>query len=294
MAEGGGLLNRYSALKALSRVRIPPSPPYTIIVLVCAAIAFCASQSRAQDAPPCLNPDEKVWIARAYDPIVALNEHASQCLDEHRYPQAIAEWKSAIAKEDDASLNHDAYLDVLSPRIGIGLAYERSGKWREAREAWLAAQAFHGKLRYKGWYLYADAEIPDKANALFERGKYGEALAAYDYNYNTGAFEDSGVNPVFDRSKSDAIAGRYDAARTGLLDATRLAPDLYPAHLLLGDISFIDGDGRRAVAEWEQTLLSFSADPPDSFSRYYQVHWAALSMLIHYVGIIDSTGKNGS
>jgi tetratricopeptide (TPR) repeat protein len=137
-----------------------------------------------------LIPDEKAWIARAGDLIVALNEHASECLDERHYATAIAEWNKAIAEEGDASESHDAYLDVLSPRIGIGLAYERSGKWREAREAWLAAFAFHGKLRYKGWYLYVDPETPDKANALFESGKYSEGLAGYDYNYNTGVFDD--------------------------------------------------------------------------------------------------------
>ena len=31
MAEGGGLLNRYTAFKAVSRVRIPLSPPVLMI-----------------------------------------------------------------------------------------------------------------------------------------------------------------------------------------------------------------------------------------------------------------------
>jgi len=209
--------------------------------------------------------------------------HAQQCHDEGRYAEAITEWKKAIAAAKDAPRNDQ--FDTLGPHIWLGVDYDKAGFPMKAKVEWNRA------ISLREQSTLGESKIPFKANALFIAGRYRKSFSAYHdviYPPTGGAvfniiwFEDQGSVADLNAGLSEAVAGDYRTAKTSLEKAISLSPELYPAHLLLGNINYMAGDREAAIKEWEATLFSQSPDPPSSISRFYPVHWAAPELLIHY------------
>jgi len=267
-----------------SRCRPPVLRFFAVVFAGCFSLVVWRS---AEAAPPLASgrcdDTEQAWIARydvhdkALSERYGLEAHARQCHDEGRFSKAVNEWlKVFTTMQPSDSENFQVH-------IWLGIDYQRAGDTRSALREW--------NTGLREWRALTP-DIPDTsaADKMFTSGHYREAFASYGQSevfsgYNPWVFRnDNAATNWYDSAVREATTGDYDAALANIRRVLHSTQDAYSAYLLYGDLMFIKGSRTVAIDQWEETLRTFSADPPGPpQSRWYPSHWVALAMLLHYV-----------
>jgi hypothetical protein len=226
---------------------------------------------------------EPAWLARfdAHDTTLskrdAFEAHAQQCHDEGQYAKAVSEWLKVFTT---LSASDPEGFEV---HIWLGIDYQRSGDAQAALREWNV-----GLQQWRA--LTPDTPNTEAGDKLFASRHYREAFASYAQGevfsgYNPWVFrKNNAATAWYNDAVQEAVAGDFDTAFAKVRQVLHSTQDAYPAYLLYGDLLFIKGSRQAAINQWEETLRTFSADPPGPpQSRWYPSHWVALAMLREYV-----------